>query len=125
MSVNQCEAPRVDVPPPVTTPSSGSTISVFSSPSATSTPTARRDIVIPDHWRPEIESCLKEECLTDSARNEIVRSLVNQLFARASKPSRSQCEEFARKLILKYPFVKDDIGTGYVSFFMCDVLILA
>ena len=54
--------------------------------------------------------------MTDSARNEIVRSLVNQLFARASKPTRAQCEELARKLILKYPFVKDDMGTGYVSY---------
>lgn len=108
----------MDVPPPATTPNSGSTVSIFSSPS---TSAARSDIVIPDHWRPEVENCLKEECLTDSARNEIVRSLVNQLFARASKPTRSQCEELARKLILKYPFVKDDMGTGYVSIFMCDV----
>ena len=54
--------------------------------------------------------------MTDSARNEIVRSLVNQLSTRASKPTRSQCEKFARKLILKYPFVKDDMGNGYVSF---------
>ena len=95
---------------------SGSTISVFSS--GASTPSSRRsDIIIPDHWRPEIESCLKEESLTDSARNEIVRTLVNQLFARSSKPTRSQCEELARRLILKYPFVKDDMGNGYVSIY--------
>ena len=107
------------VTPPATTPSSeksGSTVSVFSSPSGMSTPSTRLGgAIIPDHWQPEIESCLKEECLTDSARNEIVRSLVNQLFARASKPTRSQCEKLARKLILKHPFVKDDMGNGYVS----------
>ena len=40
---------------------------------------------------------------------------MNQLFARASKPTRFQCEDLARKLILKYPFVKDDMGNGYVS----------
>ena len=99
---------------PATTPSSeksGSTVSVFSSPSGMSTPSTRLGgAIIPDHWRPEIESCLKEECLTDSARNEIVRSLVNQLFARASKPMSSQCEELARKLIVKHPFVKDNMG---------------
>ena len=109
----------MEVPPPATTPSSersGSTISVCSTPSGTSTPTSRRgDIIIPEHWRPEVESCLREESLTDSARNQIVRSLVNQLFARASKPTRLQCEQLARKLILKYPFVKDDMGNGYVS----------
>lgn len=46
---------------------------------------------------------------------EIVRTLVNLLFARFAKPTRDQCEDFARKLIMKYPFVKDDLGNGYVS----------
>lgn len=111
---------REDIPPPPSTPTSGSTISVSSS--ASTTPNSRRDIVIPDHWRPEVEACLKEKCLTSGARNEIVRSLVNQLFTRASKPTRVQCEELARKLILKYPFVKDDMGTGYVSVFqLCTI----
>ena len=30
------------------------------------------------------------------------------------KPVRSRCEELARQLILKYPFTKDDLGSGYV-----------
>ena len=33
-----------------------------------------------------------------------------------NKPTTSLCDEMARKLILKYPFVKDDLGNGYVSF---------
>lgn len=117
--VSQYENPSMNTPPPATTPSSGksgSTVSVFSVPSGVSTPsTGRGGVVIPDHWRPEIEICLREQCLTDGARNEMVRSLVTQLFARASKPTRFQCEDLARKLILKYPFVKDDMGNGYVS----------
>ena len=32
------------------------------------------------------------------------------------KPIRNHCEQVARKLILKYPFMKDDMGDGYVSF---------
>ena len=71
--------------------------------------------VIPEHWRPEVEQCLKSECLTASARNEIVRTLVSILFSKSSRPSRSDCEAVARKLILKYPFAKDDLGCGYVS----------
>lgn len=74
---------------------------------------------IPDHWRPEVESCLKDEMLTPSARNEIIRTLVSQLFSRANKPSRGMCEEYARKLILRYPFLKDDMGNGYVSYEVC------
>ena len=51
----------------------------------------------------------------DSACNAIVKTLVNQLFARSIKPTRLECEGLARRLILKYPFVKDDLGNGYVS----------
>ena len=61
--------------------------------------------LIPDHWRPE-------KLLTDSGRNEIVRTLVNQLFSRAKKPMRAQCDDCSRKLILKYPMFKDDMGNG-------------
>lgn len=31
-----------------------------------------------------------------------------------SKPSRRQCEQAARVLILQYPFLKDDLGPGYM-----------
>lgn len=73
------------------------------------------DMTIPDHWRPEVEQCIADNCFTDSARNEVVRTLVNQLFCRSSKPTRQECEKMARKLILAYPFAKDDLGNGYVS----------
>ena len=72
-------------------------------------------IVFPDHWRPEVESCIASKTLTDNARQEIKRTLVSQLFARSSRPDRSDCDQIARKLILKYPFMKDDLGNGYVS----------
>lgn len=62
-----------------------------------------------------MEECIRDSCLTDSARSEIVRVLVTQLFAHARKPSRVDCEQDARKLILKYHFMKDDMGNGYVS----------
>lgn len=72
------------------------------------------DIVIPDHWRPEIEQCIEDMNFSDSARNEVVRTLVNLLFITSGKPSRDDCEQLARKLILVYPFAKDDLGNGYV-----------
>ena len=72
-------------------------------------------IDIPDHWQPEVESRILSKHLTDNARAEIKRTLVNQLFARSSKPDRSDCEQIARKLILMYPFMNDDLGNGYVS----------
>lgn len=81
-----------------------------------SSSTTANSPLIPDHWRPEVEYCIGEKMLSDSARNDIIRTLVSQLFARiGKKPSRAECEDCSRKLILKYPMFKDDMGNGYVS----------
>lgn len=85
---------------------------IFEAPSSSTS----SSLEIPDHWRPEVQSCLEDKCLTNGARNEIVRTLVHLLFAKVSKPTRLQCEDLARKLIMKYPFIKDDLGNGYVSY---------
>ena len=69
---------------------------------------------IPDTWRPEVSLCLKRKELTDSARNDMIRSLVGILFSVSQKPTRSQCDELAQKLILKYPAIKDEQENGYV-----------
>ena len=73
-------------------------------------------LVIPDNWRPEVMKSIKNKCITDSTRNEIVRVLANSLFSVSQKPSRQQCDEVAKKLILKFPSTKDELGNGYVSF---------
>lgn len=70
---------------------------------------------IPEHWRPEVEQCIRNESLEESARCEIVRTLVSLLFSRFAKPTREQCGSLARQLILKHTFMKDDMGNGYVS----------
>lgn len=70
---------------------------------------------IPEHWDPEVEECIRNQSLEESARCEIVRALVSLLFSRFAKPTREQCGSLARKLILKHPFMKDDMGNGYVS----------
>jgi len=69
---------------------------------------------IPDIWCPEVSLCLKKKELTDSAWNDMIRCLVGILFSVSQKPTRSQCDELAQKLILKYPAVKDEQGNGYV-----------
>ena len=71
---------------------------------------------IPTHWWPETESCIKMKDLTTECRSDIVRTLVTLMITKVGpKPTKCQCEKVARKLILKYPFMKDDIGFGYVS----------
>lgn len=103
----------------------GSVCSTTSTPKSTATnqsiPAVRilcDEVEVPDHWRPEIEDCIKMKRLTDSCRKEIVRILVSQLFCKSTKPTRAECEGLARKFILKYPFTKDDMGNGYVSNYM-------
>ena len=44
----------------------------------------------------------------------MIRSLVGILFSVSQKPTRSQCDELAQKLILKHPAIKDEQGNGYV-----------
>lgn len=106
------------------TPCSSSTPSVVSGFSdSCSTHAGQGELEIPNHWRPEVEECFTEKCLSDRARHEIVRTLVNLLFARVKKPVRSDCAHLARKLIMKHPFVKDDLGNGYVSCMLLFVVI--
>ena len=74
-------------------------------------------IEVPSKWRDDTMECIEEKKLTPRARKEIVQTLVTLLITKVgSSPSRSQCESVARCLILKYPFMRDDIGTGYVSY---------
>ncbi len=108
------DAPLRDVSTPVSDSSSGDApLRDVSTPVSSATSNSP---LIPDYWRPEVQDCIREKMLTTSARNEIVRTLVNQIFARmGKKPTRAQCEDCSRRLILKYPLFKDDMGNGYVS----------
>ena len=94
--------------PPADAQSSDKSSSTISSPVSSSN--TNGDVEIPDHWHPEVAMCLDDKCLTSGVRNDIVRTLVNLLFSRFNKPSRFQYDDLARKLIMKYPCVKDDLG---------------
>ena len=73
-------------------------------------------IEIPSKWRDDTLACISEKKLTPSARKEIVQTLVTLVISKfGSNPTKAQLEIVARRLILKYPFMRDDIGTGYVS----------
>ena len=99
--------------------SSSASPSQISNPSTTGSSVSKSSrsclFEIPEHWRPEVEECIPIQSLEESARCEIVRTLVSLLFSRFVKPTREQCGSLARQLILKHPFMKDDMGNGYVS----------
>lgn len=108
-----------------TSPSSHDTISVASTPRSSSSTSSCQLIEIPTKWRPETQHCLDSKIINFESRNDIVRTLVTLLIVKfGSKPSRRQCEQASRALILQYPFLKDDIGPGYVSIFVFLIFIL-
>ena len=105
---------RHSLSPPFSPPMS-SILCEGSISSASSTPSRSDKVEIPEHWREETQDCI-EGVMDDSSRSDIVRTLVTLLVARhGPRPGRYRCEEVARRLILKYPFMKDDLGSGYVS----------
>ena len=80
-------------------------------------------LIIPENWRPEVMQSIINRFILDSTRNEMVRVLANPLFSLSPKPTRQQCNEMAKRLILKYPSTKDELGNGYVRQYCCIFLI--
>lgn len=112
---HQFTTPTTAETPPPTSNSFSSTSE--SSTCSTHTSMSSSPIDIPTHWRPDTIKCINEKSLSTECRNDIVRTLVSMLISKVGpKPTKSHCEQAARKLILKHPFMKDDMGDGYVSF---------
>ena len=109
------KSPNVRVPSLSPGPVSPVSPTSFSTISITPSRVADR-IRLPEFWREETQEALDEGILNESVRGDITRTLVTLLTARyGPKPSRTHCEDLARQFILKYPFAKDDLGSGYVS----------
>ena len=65
------------------TPSSSSTPTQSLTSGPSDSVTTHGESEIPTHWSLEVAECLAEKRLSDSACHEVVRALVNLLFARA------------------------------------------
>lgn len=66
-------------------------------------------------FRPETEQHLAEEVLVDADKKYIVQTLATILMTQVQRPALKQCGTVAKKLITKFPFLKDDEGDGEVS----------
>ena len=78
--------------------------------------TSSDDVVIPSVWRADTQASINVKVLDTDIRNDISRTLTTLLTAKVGNyPSTQQIEQVSRSLILKYPFMKDDLGSGYVS----------
>lgn len=60
-------------------------------------------------------SAIDEKKLSPDIRNEIIRDLVTHMYGFMDKPTSGFCKFVAQRLTLKYTFMKDSKGTGYVS----------
>ena len=58
---------------------------------------------------------ISSKTLTPEVRGEIIRDLVTHMYGFVEKPTSRFCKFVAQRLILKYPFMRDGKGTGYVS----------
>ena len=92
--------------------------------SSVSTASASKEVEIPDNWEPDIQKYLHNQSINCKIRHRMIRVLVERMFSKYPKPSRANCEELARNLVAKYPFLKDDYGNRYVSYTQMHTLIM-
>ena len=58
---------------------------------------------------------LENKKMPPNIRSAFVRELVVHMTSFGIRPPRNFCSTVARKIILKYPFLRDAAGSGYVS----------
>ena len=109
---------------PMFSPPSFSDYDDASSVASSSSTVSKQKFSIPDSWPPSIMACIQQpteeerrRALTPLIRNEIVRVVTTQMFCYDPKPRKDFCTLVAKKLVAKYPFMKDtgERVSGYVS----------
>ena len=58
---------------------------------------------------------LSEEVITEKARVEIIAAIAIQVYQHTTYPTSDEYTGICRKLIERYPFLKDKVGNGIVS----------
>ena len=109
-------APSQSTSPSTVTIESPSTSGCSSVVSAGELSSRRSDsnAVIPSHWCQKTQVCIDEKKMNFKARCYIVCSLATLLNSKhGPHPTKSEVEHISRQLILKFPFIRDDIGTEY------------
>lgn len=70
---------------------------------------------IPSRFSVTTTAALKSGTPTGRARDDIVDSLATVMMVHTMHPAGSEYNIVCRKLIERYPTLKDSVGTGYVS----------
>lgn len=70
---------------------------------------------IPEKYSKVTMERLREEVMTDKLRQEIISAIAIQIYQHTMYPSSEEYTTVCRKLIERYPYLKDKVGNGIVS----------
>lgn len=62
---------------------------------------------------------LKKKEVTDALRNEIISAIAVPMYQQTMYPRSDEYTIVCKKLVEKYPVLKDSCGNGYVSLYFC------
>ena len=77
---------------------------------------------LPKCFSSNVMECLEKKSMEPNVRSAFTRELIVHMTSYGVRPSTNFCSAVARRVILKYPFLRDAVGSGYVStsvFKMC------
>ena len=75
-------------------------------------------LVIPSRFLVETTQAVKTGVLTQKARDEIISSLTTLILVHTKRPTPNDFTTICRRLVSKYPKLKDKVDGGFVSFFV-------
>lgn len=79
---------------------------------------------LPKCFSAVVMESLEKKDMKPKVRSAFVRELIVHMTSYGVKPSKNFCSSVARKIVLKYPFLRDAVGSGYVSICNCSVNVL-
>ena len=69
---------------------------------------------VPDRFSRATTELMKQEIIIDKVRREIVHSIALQMYQHTTYPTSEEYTTVCRRLVEKYPFLKDTVGNGIV-----------
>lgn len=70
---------------------------------------------LPKCFSATVMESLERKSMEPNTRSAFTRELVVHMTSYGVRPSANFCSAAARKVVLKYPFLRDSVGSGYVS----------
>ena len=70
---------------------------------------------LPKCFSSTVMESLEKNSMEPNIRSAFTRELIVHMTSYGVRPSTNFCSVVARKVVLKYPFLRDSVGSGYVS----------